>query len=149
MIVPVRAVVVVLGATLKVMIALPVPLVLPLRVIQLTLLYEFHAHPAPVVTVTEPVSPSAAADCEVGLRAYEHETAAAWSIVNVWPATVIVPVRGLVALLPETLNVTVPPPEPLAPAVTTIQFALLDAVQAHPPDVVTVTEPVPPSDGTD
>jgi hypothetical protein len=62
---------------------------------------------------------------------------------------VIVPVRGLVALLAETLNVTVPPPEPLAPAVTTIQFALLDAVHGHPPAVVTVTEPVPPADGID
>jgi hypothetical protein len=83
MIVPARDVVAVLGATLKVMIPFPVPLALPVMVIQLALLYELHEHPAPVVIVTEPVPPAAGTDCEVGLSAYEHEAAASWVIVNV------------------------------------------------------------------
>jgi hypothetical protein len=61
----------------------------------------------------------------------------------------MVPVRGVVVVLAATLNVTMPLPEPLAPPVMVIQLALLEAVQAHPPEVVTVTEPVPPSDSTD
>ena len=61
----------------------------------------------------------------------------------------IVPTRWLVTLLAETLNVTVPLPDPLAPPVTTIQLAVLAADQAHPAVVVTVNEPVPPAAGTD
>jgi hypothetical protein len=61
----------------------------------------------------------------------------------------MVPVRGVVVVLAATLKVTVPLPEPLAPAVTVSQVALLVAVHAHPLDVVTVNEPVPPSDSTD
>jgi hypothetical protein len=41
-----------------------------------------------------------------------------------------------------TANVTVPLPVPLAPAVMTIQFALLEAVQAQPGPLVTLTVPV-------
>ncbi len=52
--------------------------------------------------------------------------------------------RELVALFAATLNVTVPLPDPLAPAVTMIQLTVLDADHAQPPVVVTVNEPVPP-----
>jgi len=83
MIVPVRCVVAVLGATLKVMVPFPVPLALPVIVIQLALLYELHAHPEPVVIVTEPVPPAAGIDCDAGLTAYVQGAAAAWSTVNV------------------------------------------------------------------
>ena len=63
--------------------------------------------------------------------------------MNVWPATVRVPVRtppGLAA----TLNRTVPLPVPLAPDVTVIHAALLAAVQAQPVPVDTATLPIPP-----
>jgi hypothetical protein len=50
--------------------------------------------------------------------------------------------------LAATLNVTVPLPDPLAPPVTTIQVALLEADHAHPLVVVTVNEPLPPLAGT-
>ena len=63
--------------------------------------------------------------------------------MNVWPATVIVPVRcGPVVAVTE--NCTTPAPEPLAPVVIVIQELLLVAVQAHPVAVVTLTAPDPP-----
>jgi len=62
---------------------------------------------------------------------------------------VMLPVRCDVLVLAATLNVTVPLPDPLAVPVTVIQLTLLDAVQAHPPAVVTLNEPVPLADGTD
>ena len=68
--------------------------------------------------------------------------------VNVCPPTVIVPVRCTVVMLGATLNVTVPLPDPVA-LVIVIQLTLLDAVQAQPLAVVTLNEPLPPSDGTD
>ena len=69
--------------------------------------------------------------------------------VNVWPPTVIVPVRALVALLAATLNATVAVSVPLAVLVTVTQLTLLVAVQLHPAPVVTVKDPVPPPDGSD
>jgi hypothetical protein len=60
----------------------------------------------------------------------------------------MVPVRCTVVPLAATENVTVPLPEPLAVPVTVIQLTLLVAVHAQPA-VVTVNEPVPPSDGMD
>jgi hypothetical protein len=67
MIVPARCVVAALGATLNVIVPLPVPVVAPVTVIQLAVLYVLHAHAAPVVIVTEPVPPPAGIECEVGL----------------------------------------------------------------------------------
>lgn len=49
----------------------------------------------------------------------------------------------------ETEYPTVPFPEPLAPEVTVIQDAELDAVHAHPVVVVTLTEPVDALDESD
>ena len=69
--------------------------------------------------------------------------AAACVTVNVWPATVMVPVRALPGFA-VTLNATAPLPVPLAPAVTVIQFALLFAVQAQPVPADTAMVPVPP-----
>jgi hypothetical protein len=77
MIVPVRAVLPVLGATLKLAVPFPVPPVDPVNVIQLALLYELQPHPASVVTVTDPVPPAAGTDCELGLTANVHGGAAA------------------------------------------------------------------------
>lgn len=147
--VPVRDDVSVFGATESVIVPPPVPLAPALIVIQLVLLEVLHAHAAPVVMVTKMGPPAAGTVCDVGLTEYVHGAAAAWSIVNVLPAMVIVPVRDVVALLADTLKVTVPPPDPLAPAVTTIQLALLAALHVQPPAVVTVDEPLPPADGID
>ena len=51
--------------------------------------------------------------------------------MNVWPATVTVPVRAP-PVFAATLNATEPFPLPLAPEVTVTQAALLLAVQAQP-----------------
>ena len=61
----------------------------------------------------------------------------------------IVPVRGVVTVLVATLNVTVPLPDPVAVPVRVIQLALVLAVQAHPPVVDTLNEPLPPDAATD
>ena len=66
-----------MGATLKLAVPLPVPLVVPVNVIQLTRLYELQPHPANVVTVTDPLPPEAGTDCELGLTVYVHGAAAA------------------------------------------------------------------------
>ena len=65
--------------------------------------------------------------------------------VKVWPAIVSVAVRGVVLVLADALNATVPALFPLAPPVTVSHGALLLAVQPHPPCPDTFTEPVPPA----
>jgi hypothetical protein len=70
--------------------------------------------------------------------------------VNVWPAIVSVPLRGVPLGFAVALKATVPPPVPLAPLVTVSQdVALLTAVQAHPAKAVTAVDPVPPPAATD
>ena len=72
--------------------------------------------------------------------------AAACVIVNVWPATVTVPVRtppGFAA----TLNATEPFPVPLAPAMTVTQATLLLAVQVQPLATVTDADTSAPPPG--
>jgi hypothetical protein len=50
--------------------------------------------------------------------------------VKVWPATVIVPVRAAPEST-ETVKLTVPSPEPLAPLVIVTQLAALVATHGH------------------
>jgi hypothetical protein len=73
---------------------------------------------------------------------------AACVTVKVWPAIATVPVRLAVAAFAATVNVTVPPPLPLA-GLTAIQAAALAAVQVQPVAVVTVAEMVPPAAAMD
>jgi hypothetical protein len=74
-----------------------------------------------------------------------YEQPLAWLTVNGCPAIVSVPVRAG----PESaaaVNVTVPFPLPLAPAVIVSQLSAVAAVQVHPAAVVTVTGvPAPPA----
>ena len=74
----------------------------------------------------------------VGLIA-KVQGAALWVTVKVCPAMVTVPVRAVVAVFAATLMVTVPLPEPVAPAVTPIHEAALVAAQVQPAVVVTPT----------
>src|SRR6187551_2196096 len=62
---------------------------------------------------------------------------------------VIVPVRVLSVVLSSTAKPTVPSPDPLAPAVTVIQLALLTAVHEQPFSVVTPTVPVEDDSGNE
>jgi hypothetical protein len=65
--------------------------------------------------------------------------------VNVWPAIVSVPLRAA-PVLAVTLNSTDPLPLPLAPDVTLIHGALVDAVHVQPPVVDTDTGVPAPAD---
>ena len=71
-------------------------------------------------------------------------TAAACVTVNVRPAIVSVPIRDA-PVLAATLNATVPFPLPVAPEVIDNHASLLDAVQGHSADAVTVTLLAPPA----
>ena len=74
---------------------------------------------------------------------------AACETVNVFPAIVSVPVRTAAIVLGATVKLAEPLPEPVAPAVTVIQVALLTDVQVQPVAVVTDAEPLSPAAGTD
>jgi hypothetical protein len=116
-----------------------------------TLLTAVQLQPVLDVTVMAvPGPPKADIGCEVGLTEYEQGAGACACVtVNVWPATVRVPVRGA-PVLAATVKPTLPLPEPLAPDVTVIQDALLVAVHVHPAVVVTAMgDPLPPPDGSD
>ena len=64
--------------------------------------------------------------------------------MNVWPAIVIVPVRGDVLPFAVVLKPTLADPLPVAPLVTVSQPVLsLLAVQLQPVGDVTLVEPVP------
>ena len=56
--------------------------------------------------------------------------APAWVTVTVWPATVIVPLRGVTAVLVDTENCVTPLPATLLSPVSAIQAALL-ALSRH------------------
>ena len=65
--------------------------------------------------------------------------------MKVWPPIVTVPVLAVATVLAATLSATVLLPEPVAPAVTVIQLALLVAVRAQPVVPVTATDTGPPA----
>ena len=137
--VPVRSLVALLAVALNVTVPLPDPLEPPLILSQPALLVADQLQPDPAVTVVVEVSPVAASIRHVGETPYVHPAGAPlWVTVTVWPATVRVPVRSLVALLAVALNVTVPLPDPLEPPLILSQPVLLVAVQPHPPAAVTV-----------
>jgi hypothetical protein len=69
---------------------------------------------------------------------------AGWLTVTVLPPTVSVALREDVDVFAVALTVTVPLPDPLAPAVTDSHDAFSDAVHVQPVPAVTVTVPVPP-----
>ena len=131
----------VFAATVYVTLPFPVPeLPLPI-VIQFALLVAVHAHVEEVVTFRfVPLPPAAPIDALVGATVYEHDVAADSFTVTVCPAMVSVPARGVAPVFAATVNVTLPLPLLLAPAVTVTQFTLLAAVQVHPLVVVTLAE---------
>jgi len=71
------------------------------------------------------------------------QPAPAWFTVNVLPAMVSVPVRGLVLVLAVTDHVTEPLPVPVAGVTVSQLVALLEAAQVQPVPAVTVTVTVP------
>ena len=102
------------------------------------LLTAVQLHPLGAVTATEPEPPVAVNVREPGAIVSVHG-APAWPALNVFPAIVTDPVREALLGFAAALNVTVPLPDPLAPAVTVIHDALLVADQAQPAGAVTLT----------
>lgn len=70
-------------------------------------------------------------------------------IVNTCPAAVTVALRADVVVFEATEKLTVPLPDPLAPAVMVTHDTASEAVQAQPDVVVTLKLPVPPACGID
>ena len=112
------------------------------------LLVAAQAQPAVVVTLTVPEPPAAANDWLAGER-LKVQAAPAWVTVNVLPATVSVPVRGVVAVVAAAVKLTDPLPVPLAPALIVSHATLLVADHPHPAPAVTPTVPLPPAAATD
>jgi hypothetical protein len=141
--VPVRLLVDVFAAALKFTVPLPVPLAPAVMVSQVAPVTVIQLHPVPAATLTLPVPPDAGKVCETGERVIV-QLAPACATVKACPPIVIVPERLVVVVLAAALKLTVPLPEPLAPAVTVSQLALLVAVHAQPVPAVTFVLPVPP-----
>jgi hypothetical protein len=128
---------------------LPLPLLPALIEIQVSFAAAVQAQPAVVVTATVVDDVPAGTFADWGLIANVHAgggaDAAAWVIVATCPATVTVPLR-LAPVLAAIDSATLPLPEPLAPAVMTIQDTLGVAVQAQPLPAVTLSGvAVPPA----
>ena len=127
---------------------MPLPAAPVLTVIHVALLIAVQAHPVGTVTVTVPVPAAAVRVAEAGEIVGVHDMALC-VIVNVDPAIVSVPTRLVVLVLAAMLKVTVPDPEPDAPALTVIHAALLAAVHWQPVPAVTVLLPELPAAPTD
>ena len=112
--------------------------------IHVLLLCAVQGQPVPEVTPNVPVPPAPEIVAETGLIAYVHPSA--WLIVDVSPATVIVPVRAG-PLLAATKTFTGPLPAPVAPNVIEIHALLLVAVQVQLLPAVTLIAPPPPPFG--
>jgi hypothetical protein len=103
---------------------------------------DVQPQPEAAVTVIVAAPPPAATDALVGDTVGVHVPACV--TVKVDPAIVSVPVREA-PVFDATVNPAVPDPVPDAPLVSVIQVALLRPVHVHDePEVVIVTEPVPP-----
>jgi hypothetical protein len=144
--VPVRALELVLAATVSVTVPPPLPDA-GLTVIHDAPLDAVQPHPAGLVTVTEDVPAPAPTDTVVG-EAENVQATPACVTVTVCPATVTVPVRALELVFAATVSVTVPPPLPDA-GLTVIHDAPLDAVHAHPVPAATVTDALAAPAATD
>jgi len=143
-IVPVRFLLLLAAAALNVTVPFPEPAAPPVMVIQSSLLTVVHVHETGAVTAMLPVPPVRASVWLVGLIWYLQMTAC--DTVNVWPAMVIVPVRGADPELAGTVNCTVPFPVPDAPLLIVIHASLLIAAHEHDEAVVTAIEtPAPPA----
>jgi hypothetical protein len=125
----------------------PLPLAPAVMAIHEALLVADHAQLPEADTETSMAPPAAPTDWLVGPIEYE-QAAAAWVTVNVWPATVSVPVRA-VPVFAATFAATAPLPLPLAPAAIETKGALLVAVQPQAPAADTETVAVPPDASSD
>lgn len=140
--VPVRLDATVFAATSNATEPLPEPVAPAVTVIHEALLVVAQLQSVATVTALFPLPAAALKDCVVGEIDGVH-AAASCVTVNVTPAIVSVPLRLEATVFAATLNAVVPLPDPVAPLVTVIQAALLDAVHEQPVATVTLLLPVP------
>jgi hypothetical protein len=141
-----REVVATLAATVNATDPLPLPLGGDVIVIHGAWLVAVHAQPAFVVTAVLPEPPAAGIETDVGRSEMtQSEATPSWTTAMSTPPTVIVPARWAPPFC-ATVTPSVAAPEPEAGAVRTIQPALVEAVHAHPPGVVTVIVAAPPEE---
>jgi hypothetical protein len=133
---PERPLVLVFAAMFTVTVPAPLPEAPAPIVSQAVVLLDVHVQPPGEVTDTVALWADGTAEYAAGAIAYVHG-APACVTVNVWPATVIVPVRGAFVGLAATATVTVPEAVPLAPDETVSQPAALVALQVQPLAAVT------------
>jgi hypothetical protein len=136
----------VLAAAVTVTVPFPEPLA-PVIESHVALSVAVHVQPVGAVIVTVPLAPPATMFCVAGESAKLQDTPA-WVTVTAWPPTVTVALRAVLDVLAVAVSVTVPFPEPLAPAVTVNHAALLVAVHAQPEPAVSERVAVPPPTGT-
>jgi hypothetical protein len=154
-----------LAAAVNATVPEPSPLAPPVIVIHDAVVVAVHVQPLPEVTAIVPLPPLAAMACDGGSSAYVQGAGAGagfglglgggsgigvgtsnagWLIVTGRSATTTLPSRSSPPF-GRTLRVTVPFPDPLDPAVTVIQAALLAAVHAHAgelaPTVISIERP--------
>ena len=142
--VPLRVLALVFAVTYQVTVPPPVPLAGE-NVSQLgALLDGVHVQPALADTLNVPLPDAAPALTLTGQSEYvQGGGAPACETENVCPATVNVPLRGLVLVLGVVYQVTVPLPVPLAGENVSQAGALLDGVHAQPVPAVTLKVPLP------
>lgn len=102
------------------------------------------------VTVTVPLPPPPSTACPGGeiVKLQDGAGAAACEMLNVCPATVIVPERAA-PVFAAAVKLTVPFPMPDAPPVIVIQLALVEAFHEHELPLATENDPLPPPLSTD
>ena len=147
--VPVRLLAVLFAFTEKPTVPLPLPLAPDVTCVHPWLLTAVQVQPEGAVTFTLPVPPLEPREAEEADSEYVQATPPSLT-VKVWPPIVRWPVREEVPGLAVTAKLTVPFPVPADPAVTVShEVESEDAVQPHPTDVMTLTDPPPataPSD---
>jgi hypothetical protein len=146
--VPVRDVVPVFAEVLNVTDPLPEPLAPLVTVTHVSVVVADQAQPVGAVTEIVPGSPAAATDCDTGEIAYVQATPGCVT-EKVWPPTVIVALRDVAVVFAAPVKLTVPLPDPLAPAVIVIHVSVVVAVHAQPACAVTPIAPEPPPAATD
>jgi hypothetical protein len=132
------------GSTANVVVPLPRPLDPPVIRIQPVEVDAVQSHASGAFTAMVLLPPGVSKLRVDGFTVYTHAAAPdSWLIVNVCPATVIVPLRDAPPLA-ATAYLTAPAPVSPAVPVTVTQGTLDVAVHVHPGPVVTATVPVPP-----
>jgi hypothetical protein len=135
---PLRDVVPVYESALTVTVPPPEPAAPAVMLSQVSVVAAAHVQPIGAVTVTSVFPPAAENVCAPGEIVCVQGTPSCVAL-NVLPAIVIVPLRGVMPGFAVAFKVTLPLPEPLDPAVIVIHEALLVAPQVQPVGAVTAT----------